>query len=769
MHRFNGGCQVWIQKGSPFERPRYSGSVGRFGLSGRIPGHRATRWPATRVAKVSLAWFWLLLLSMARAQEAPAVRTVETPNAILRLDARSGDLVGLDWKMPALQIIAESRLGENFRLLLPRAGYEAAYFNSREQKVSRIETKADGVVCYYDSLRRDGEQVPVKVLYEIRAVGPQIQFSIQVDNPTDRPLAEVLYGLLGGLKGIADRLDTQSLVPGVTANSAPALFHSFSAGGYGGGNLGIRYDAAGYTYPGDMAMGWMDVYNLNAGLGYYYANQDPETRLSALYFEVRPFTKSAAVGDNWPAPEDLPQGEPVGLTMGWLNMPYLRKGVFRAGPVALQVHKGDWHAASEIYRGWFDRHFTVERPPDWLRQEMAWQSIIISNPEDVIVDRFRDLPELAANAKKYGVTTFEILGWDMGGIDRGYPQYRPNPRLGTSEEFRQALADIRAMGVHTLLFSNIQVADTATALFKTELSRYAVEGRWAPDWSLWGWGEGTISARMGLARSNMALVSPAHPQFRKFLMDQYLQMIRDGAEGFQLDKACLVSLLDFNPALPVSPDKSLIQGVLDTYRELLEKGRKINPAFSLASEIWVDRALPYVDVSYLRMGDIDMPSTAMRYTFPEWRPTIFGESPGDFNPMNNGMRYGMVWALAPRHYNDSLDEPLQRPLSRYVSELIRIRKQYRDLLFDGRFRDTIGGSVSGGPDVRYSVFENKNATQHALVLVNYGDQLESAQAALAGADGREVEISTPFEPDRKGTLPLSLTIPPHRCVVVALR
>jgi hypothetical protein len=82
-----------------------------------------------------------------------------------------------------------------------------------------------------------------------------------------------------------------------------------------------------------------------------------------------------------------------------------------------------------------------------------------------------------------------------------------------------------------------------------------------------------------------------------------------------------------------------------------------------------------VDVSYLRMGDMEMKSTAMRYTFPEWKPTIFGESPGDFNPMNNGMRYGLVWALAPRHYNDSLDEPLQRPLSRYVAELIRIRKQ----------------------------------------------------------------------------------------------
>ena len=77
---------------------------------------------------------------------------------------------------------------------------------------------------------------------------------------------------------------------------------------------------------------------------------------------------------------------------------------------------------------------------------MAWQSVIISNSEDVMVWKFKDLPKLAAGAKKYGVTTFEILGWDIGGIDRGYPQYRPDPRLGTHDEFRQALAEDEKTG-----------------------------------------------------------------------------------------------------------------------------------------------------------------------------------------------------------------------------------------------------------------------------------------------------------------------------------
>jgi hypothetical protein len=194
----------------------------------------------------------------------------------------------------------------------------------------------------------------------------------------------------------------------------------------------------------------------------------------------------------------------------------------------------------------------------------------------------------------------------------------------------------------------------------------------------------------------------------------------------------------------------------------------INPNFALASENTFDRAMPYVDVSYTRMGDIDM-DTTLRYTFPEWTGTIFGESPGDFNPMNNGMRYGMVWALAPRHYNDSVDEVLTRPLARYVSELIRIRKQYADLLFYGRFNDTIGATVRGDADIRYSVFKSTKAedSNAACVVVNFGNSPESAEVNLQGLG--DVVIATPFNSERGAHLPVHLSIPPHQLAVIVKR
>jgi hypothetical protein len=82
--------------------------------------------------------------------------------------------------------------------------------------------------------------------------------------------------------------------------------------------------------------------------------------------------------------------------------------------------------------------------------------------------------------------------------------------------------------------------------------------------------------------------------------------------------------------------------MLATFREVLAKCREVYPNFALASEIFWDRAFPFVDVSYVSMIEVDMESAALRYTFPEWTSTIFAESPGDFNVVNNGMRYGLV-------------------------------------------------------------------------------------------------------------------------------
>ena len=113
----------------------------------------------------------LLALCVMGSRVQAQTRSVETPAAVLQLSERTGDLVGLHWKKPEFEVIREQRLGENFRLLVPKPAYEAAYFNSRDQNVSRIERLPDGVLCTYESLRNNQETIPVRVRYRIRVVG----------------------------------------------------------------------------------------------------------------------------------------------------------------------------------------------------------------------------------------------------------------------------------------------------------------------------------------------------------------------------------------------------------------------------------------------------------------------------------------------------------------------------------------------------------------------------------------------------------------------
>jgi hypothetical protein len=280
-----------------------------------------------------------------------------------------------------------------------------------------------------------------------------------------------------------------------------------------------------------------------------------------------------------------------------------------------------------------------------------------------------------------------------------------------------------------------------------------------------GYGEGTISSRLGISRHNMTQMTPSHPEVNKMLMDYFLDLIRSGADGFQFDKTTSIDV-DFNPLLKLSADRAMAQAVFDMLGQVLKEGRKINPQLAIASELIWDRAFQYVDVSYLRMNDIDM-HPALRYTFPEWTSTIFAESPFDFNIMNNGMRYGFVWAMAPRHYSASLDEVVTQPLSKYVGELIRIRKKYADILFTGRFMDTLGAIVKCGENSRFSVFEAMNDNKRkAVVVVNFDNKEDDVDVDIQTVSNGKAELCIPFQNDRIVSLPARIKVPARTCAVV---
>ena len=77
--------------------------------------------------------------------------------------------------------------------------------------------------------------------------------------------------------------------------------------------------------------------------------------------------------------------------------------------------------------------------PQWAREPHSWQQLHINSPEDELRLKFIDLPEVAAECKKHGVKAIQLVGWNDGGQDQGNPSHSPDPRLGTSEELKEAI------------------------------------------------------------------------------------------------------------------------------------------------------------------------------------------------------------------------------------------------------------------------------------------------------------------------------------------
>src|SRR5262249_43477209 len=148
-------------------------------------------------------------------------------------------------------------------------------------------------------------------------------------------------------------------------------------------------------------------------------------------------------------------------------------------------------------------------------------------------------------------------------------------------------AGIRAcheQGVELYLFVNVQPVDCDSEWYRSDLHRYRSMDPWQVSIPI-GFGMGTIGARLGATRRPSVFASPAFPEYRRLIVDQMRRVAEIGADGVHVDKlAWNIVRLDFNPDLPLAPDRASWQGILDVLTELLHECRAVNPRFSISTE-----------------------------------------------------------------------------------------------------------------------------------------------------------------------------------------
>jgi hypothetical protein len=701
---------------------------------------------------------------------------VSIENTLYRLevDAENGALCRVYDKVGDLELISEPALAESFRLLLPLPEMEANIILGNEQKLSNFNASEERLELFWNGpLVNPQGAFDLSVTMQIELKDQAVVFQIQVDNQTKHKLGEVWHAGLGGLMGLGSRQSTRTVLAKMRGPETSNLFMDFPESMGVGGGGGLRFPEYYVSYPVEIGMPWLDIYNGELQRGVYYGCHDTTPRLFVLRFEMHPGLARNRLSGNWPSEAEINEQRdqyPPGLVMHWVFFPYTEPGKsFVSPPVVLQSHAGDWHEAAKIYRAWFLSNYEI-RPAEisWLRQSQAIQDTMFMLPEGNVMLTFAEMPKWAAEAQQFGVNAVLVSGWNVGGHDNQYPNYTPEPKLGTWEELKEAIAECHRIGSKVFFFANIQPVDVSTVHYEEELSRYRVmDGKGASTIS--GWGMGTLGARMGMTRPPIGSCDPGFPQYRQIIVEHMRKLADIGADGVHFDKVIGRNAVDFNPALTMPPDEAWFRGVLATMEETLDHCRAHVPHFCLGVESPWDRLLVYCDAWWLWHDMLDhLP--VMKYTFPEFLPTFAVVQPWDYNNANNAIRYGYQLIMGPVRYSTSMADKQSQPISTYVAELLRIRDELKETLFFGEFLDTLEAEVAAceGPAdaLKYNVHRNPKTGKRACVVVNQSETPLEAVVSFTGAEQQTFSIYRPFAAVEAAESPVRLTIPGERLVIL---
>jgi hypothetical protein len=672
-----------------------------------------------------------LATSLCHAADGPIV--LQNDRVSLELDPAFGTIVRILDKSSRIALAPAPGLAENFRLILLMPGKKTATILGKDQKLSGVSRTPDSLALSWNQALKDtaGAEHKLAVRMDVKGAGNGLEFRLHLDNRTDGKVKEVWYPLIGGLASFG--------APGKPADGVIWIPTSNPLTK----KIGLPFDRTAVGYPGGANMSFTCVESGAAGKSVYFAAHDTVARYKVYQFEEHAKDKSKDV------------------FVSIQHFPFTPPGkTFDGSTVVLRVVDGDWRAAGQVYRAWFDKTFGICKPSDcWIRRQSFFQMTMFELPEGTINYRFKDIPQWAKDAKDRGINAVQISGWHLGGHDNGYPCYTVDPRLGTWQELEDGIKACHRMGLKVFFFVNYQQVMLDMEWYKKELVKYR---EYTPDGDLtWkaGWGMGTLWARMDHPK-RMTWVDLAFPQYRKIIVEQFARLAQIGADGVHVDKM-FPTTIDYNPNLPLSPDAASWEGAILLTKEVFAACRKHNPDWAMSFECNWDRLLQFSGATWWVGNQL-----ITRRVFPEHAETLLVASAYDYLGVNNAVREGHTVMLGPLNFCRSVGWKPWEGLANYIKEVKRIQDSLLDTVYLGEVLGHEGVRMPAAA-VEYNVFRNLRTGKRVCILTN--SHLESRKQSLTAFEARpsgEARIHTPFQPARLVKLPAEVEVPAERIVFV---
>jgi Domain of unknown function (DUF6259) len=133
-------------------------------------------------------------------------------------------------------------------------------------------------------------------------------------------------------------------------------------------------------------------------------------------------------------------------------------------------YNGSWHVPANKYRAWLDSPecdwFELHKIPEWVRKMHGWQRVIMKHQYGEIHYKYAQMPEMREDGQKSGIDTLFMFGWQNGGHDNNYPDYTPDPELGTEKQLKAGIKDFTQHNGQVILYANGQLIDLNSEFYK---------------------------------------------------------------------------------------------------------------------------------------------------------------------------------------------------------------------------------------------------------------------------------------------------------------
>ncbi len=634
----------------------------------------------------------------------------------MEINKTTGAIQGVYNKQTKWQLIRQPKLAMGLQLLIPLPDQRNHNAKSEDQILSKVE-KINNQECKLSWDKIEGERIKdldIKVASIIKLEGSAIIFGLTVENNSDYRVDEISYPCFGGVRPPANtkifRTRTINMCGGFQNTGMLSPFPQER------GYWGNFYPQFLNEFPTGRCVMPFELIELD-DQGIYFGCHD--TASNNIYF-LHEFKPGFVDSKKNIIPEtDEISGIPAGYMFSMVRTPFLKPGEkLTFTPVEFQMYKGGWHEGVQSYIDWHNTWYKQKPHPSWINDVDCWQSISMLDPVGTIVFRYKDLVGIADEAKAKGVKALQVIGWNKGGLDGGMPYFDTDPRLGTKEEFKDAIQKIEKSGVHVLLLCKFGWSDATIPEFEKDIKPYTVKDFYGKNelYDFSGYqtmtGSGTVGAYMCYLSED----------YRKIVLKQLEKMIDLGVSGIQYDQL-MPGGNCFDTAHHHRWGESVCKGAVILAEDFYNTVQKLNKNFLLSGEGPSDQVSQYYPLNYIRTGDfyywVQKHVPVWKYINPDMKFATCIIGWDDREMINQCLNYGYIITYEPYHFKGKLsDFPLTVEYGQKAQEL---RSRLWDYIWLGKFLDTKGADVKflkSDANGYYSVFENMNNGKKAIVISN---------------------------------------------------